>query len=272
MIKKSPYLILCLASVLLFGCAVKQNAEQFVDEKLAPRTVVPLTGITTSSGQAFPAFDSIAISGPYNVDVELSSNPYINPNGSANVSISGDSALVNYSSDYVNNHVFVLRFNPQYKYEEGGVRAKVVIYTSVPLRRIYYTGEGTVNVQYLNVDHFAATVNGSAYMFLAGAVNRLDATATGSSRLNAKCVIANSIFVNTTDLAQAEVLGGAGVSGLASGKSDIYYYSRPDMVAPYQRQSGSVMSMDGILPASTGVPGKLEPDAVIVQDTDFGIK
>lgn len=272
MIKKSPYLILCLASVLLFGCTVKQNTEQFIKDTISPKTELPLSGLNSSSGQAFPAFDSIAINGPYNVEVVLNSNPYVNPNGTGSVTVSGDSALVNETYDFVKNNNLTIMLNPAYSYNEG-VRAKVTIYTSVPLRRVYYTGSGSIDIQNINVEHFAATVNGSAYMFLAGAVDRLDATATGTSRLNAKCVIANSIFVNTTGLAQAEVLGGAGVSGLAAGQSDIYYYSRPDMVAPYQRQSGSVMSMDGFLPPSISTSAAAsDPNAVIVQDTDFGIK
>jgi hypothetical protein len=271
MIKKSPYLILCLASVLLFGCTVKQNTEQFIEKTFSTKTELPLTGRQTSSAQAFPSFDSIAINGPYTVEVVQNTNPYINPNGVASVTVAGDSALVDYTHDFVKNNTLTLFFDQGYEYNPG-VRAKVTIYTSTPLHRVYYTGTGSIDIQNIYVDHFAATVNGSAYMFLAGAVNRLDATATGTSRLNAKCVIANSIFVNTTGLAQAEVLGGSGVSGLAAGQSDIYYYSRPDMVAPYQRQSGSVMSMDGIMPASISTPTAADPNAVIVQDTDYGIK
>lgn len=271
MIKKSPYLVLCLASVLLFGCAVKQDTEEFIDKTFSSKTELPLTGMQTSSSQAFPTFDSIAVNGPYDVEVVYNANPYVNPNGVGSVSVSGDSALVDYTHDFVRKGNLSIFLDPEYEYNPG-VKAKVTIYTSTPLQRVYYTGTGSIDVQNINVDHFAATVNGSGYMFLAGAVNRLDATATGTSRLNAKCVVANATFVNTTGLAQAEVLGGAGVSGLAAGQSDIYYYSRPDMVAPYQRQSGSVMSMDGIMPASISTPTASDPNAVIVQDTDYGIK
>ncbi|NNM58861.1 MAG: hypothetical protein HKM04_03515 [Legionellales bacterium] len=272
MIKTSTGLILCLASVLLFGCTVKQNARQFYDQHILSKTELPLSGLPTSRAYNMPYFDSISTNGPYNINFQFNTNPYLNPNTVGNVAITGDSAIVDNTEVLVKNNNLLIMLDPQYTYDMA-VNVNVTIQTSVPLRRISYTGTGKIDIQNIRVDHFAATVNGSGYMFLAGKVNRFDGTATGTSRLNAKCVISEATFVNTTDLAQAEVLGGQGVSGLAAGQSDIYYYSRPDMIEPYQRQAGSVMSMVGIMPASVPVPNPYSnPNAVTMTDDDYGAK
>ncbi len=272
MIKKFTGLILCLASVLLFGCTVKQNTELYIKQHISPKTELPLSGIQTSRAYNMPEFDSISINGPYDLNFQFNTNPYLNPTTVGTVAVVGDSSIVDNTQVLVNNNTLVVMVDPQYTYDTSS-NIKLTIQTSVPLRRVYYTGSGKIDIQNIRVDHFAATVNGSAYMFLAGKVKRFDGTATGTSRLNAKCVISQATFVNTTGLAQAEVLGGQGVSGLAAGQSDIYYYSRPDMVAPYQRQSGSVMSMVGIMPASVPAPNPYNnPKAATMTDDDYGAK
>ena len=272
MIKKSIGLILCLASVLLFGCTVKQNAVQYVKQEISPKTELPLSGMQSSQSYNMPAFDSIASNGPYDITYQFNTNPYLNPTTISTISITGDSTIVSNTEVFVKNGNLTIMLNPEYTYDMN-VNAKVVVQTSIPLRRISSTGTGKVDVQNIRVDHFAATVNGSGYMFLAGTVKRLDATATGTSRLNAKCVYSKATFVNTTDIAQAEVLGGQGVSALAAGQSDIYYYSSPSMLAPYQRQSGSAMSMVGIMPASVPVPTPYNnPNAAVMKDEDYGSK
>lgn len=268
MIKKSPCLILCLASVLLFGCTVKQNTEQFFKNTVSPKTELPLTGRQTSSAQMLPQFDSIAVNGPYDIQFEENPNPYSNSSRTSSITIIGDSGIVDYTHVFVKNNTMSIYLDPAYAYTEN-VKAKVTVQTTAPLNRVYYNGSGSMNIQNINVDHFSASVNGSAYMFLAGVTNRFDATATGVSRLNATCLVAHATFVNTTDLAQAEVLGGPGVSGLAAGQSDVYYFSRPEMVAPYQRQSGSVMAMDGIMPANAPL---VQAEVVPSTSQDFGIK
>lgn len=254
MTNKLSHFVWCVASVLLFGCAVKQNP--------AMRTELPLTGIVTSNTQSFPSFDTVAVTGPYDVDINVSSDPY----GVGHVTMTGDSGLVNYSHDYVENHTLRIYLDPSYTYNPN-VHVKVTIDTPT-LSTISIHDGGKIVAQNIRTGHFTVQQQDTSYVALSGAVGRFDATVTGKGRLNAKCLQAEAIFVNTTDYAQAEILGQQGVSALATGQSDIYYYSTPEMTAPYQRQSGSVMRMEGILPASTPTTNS----QVSMRSNDYGVK
>ncbi len=232
MSKKLSFLAVYLASVLLFGCAVKPNTE------------LPLTGIMTSNQQAMPNFDSISVRGPYDVFVNVKSNYY----NTSSVTISGDSGLVNYTHYFVKNKALTIFIDPDYLYNPY-VHAKVTV--EVPsIRRVYLNGGATINVQNINTPHFQIKMKETGTAIVAGSATRFDATLMGNSTLDAKCLKADAIFVNTTGYSQAAVLGSSGVSGLAADHSNIYYYSTPDMTEPYQRQSGSMMRMEGILPAN----------------------
>jgi hypothetical protein len=254
MTKKLSNFVWCVASVLLFGCAVKQNP--------VARTELPLTGIVTSNTQTLPSFNTVAVTGPYDVDVNVSSDPY----GVAHVTMTGDSGLMDYTHTYVKANTLRIYLDPAYSYNPN-VHVKVVIDTPA-LTTVSINSVGNVVVQNINTDHFTVQQQATSYVALSGYARRFDATVTGKARLNAKCLQAKAIFVNTTDYAQAEILGQQGISALATGHSDIYYYSTPDMTAPYQRQSGSVMRMEGILPAN---PATANPQ-VSMQSNDYGVK
>ena len=92
----------------------------------------------------------------------------------------------------------------------------------------------------------ATSVEGSGYLEVQGITNRFDASAAGTSRLNAKCLYARTIFINTADSAQAEVADNGTISAFAADQSDIYYYQTPKMVAAHERLSGSVLRMKGL--------------------------
>lgn len=235
MIKNLSYLACCLASVLLFGCGVKQSTE------------LPLTGMATSKQQSMPAFDSISVNGPYDVEMNVGKSYY----NTTLVTVSGDSGLTDYTHYFVKNNALTVYIDPDYTYNPF-VHAKIQV-NSASANRIYLRGGATVTVQNINTPHFSIKMD-SGSAFLSGAASRFDATLTGDSKLNAKCLQADAIFVNTTGTSQAEILGTAGISGLATGHSNIYYYTTPDMTQPYERQSGSMMRMDGILPATAPKP------------------
>jgi hypothetical protein len=232
MSKNLTLLAVCVASVLVFGCAVK------------PKTELPLTGIIASNQQSMPDFNAVSVNGPYDVFVNVKTNYY----NTGSVAISGDSGLVNYTHYFVKNRTLTIFIDPDYEYNPN-VHVKVTM--EVPgLKRVYLKGGATINAQHVNTPHFQVKIKNAGSATIAGNATRFDATLTGTAKLDAKCMYADAIFVNTTGYAQAEVLGSSGVSGLAADHSNIYYYSTPDMTEPYQRQSGSMMRMDGILPAT----------------------
>ncbi len=233
MSKKLSLFTVCVGSVLLIGCVVK------------PTTELPLTGINASNEQTMPNFDSISARGPYDVIVRIKPNYYT----TSKVTISGDSGVVNYTHYFVKKNNLTIYSDPGYDYNRD-VHAKVTIEVS-QLKRVYLNGGATLDAQYVTGPIFQLKMRQSGTALVCGHVTRFDATLTGNTSLDAKCMHADAIFVNTADYAQAAVLGSSGVSGLAADHSNIYYFSTPGMTEPYQRQSGSMMRMDGIAPPTT---------------------
>lgn len=268
MIKKP--LILSLLSVLLFGCSVKQNTEHFFAGEHITRTEVPLSGHITGSEQQLPTVERLSVIGPFNVNIQVISNPYVSNPNTINVAMSGDSALIEHAQDFVQDGTLKVFMDNTYTYDPNAkIQLTLVVYHSA-LKQVYYDGQGQVDIQPLNAQHFSLIMHSGGSAFMAGHADRLDLLAKGNASINAKCVYADAVFVNTVDSAQAEVLGGEGVSGLAANTSNIYYYGRPDLAAPYQRQSGSMMAMEGILPSQ--MPPAENQIPVPSQPEDFGIK
>ena len=223
----------------------------------------PRSGVTITKSELLPNFNSISIRGPFNVTVHFQTNQS-NPK-LTNVVLKGDSTLINNIVFSVSKGVLTVYTNPDYTFDPD-YPVTLDIYTPT-LSRFYMSGAGKVKIKNINTLYLRFIGEGSAYYELAGYAQRFDATMTGSSRLNAKCLYTRTIFINTTGTAQAEILNNkGGISALASDRSDIYYYSRPDMVAPYERKSGSVMRMQGISPASTGTVKQAQiPESKIVE-------
>ncbi len=240
-----------LTTFLLIFCALLTACSSL--EQAAHPKVTELTpsGFHTKKGGTFPMFNSVSATGPFNMEFHLETNPsYQNV---TRVELQGDSTLVNAVHYSVSDQTLTMFMDPDYTYNPY-YRVHVDIY--VPdISRFYFKGPGNIKITGLNNSHLRVIGNGDANIYLAGYVQRLDATLTGTSSLNAKCLYTRTIFVNTTDKAQAEVLNnGGGISALAADKSNIYYYSSPDMVAPYERHSGAIMRMQGIIPPYVTAP------------------
>lgn len=212
-------------------------------------------------------FDSIAIHGPFDVNIRLIPQQYY-------INYAGNASLVNLVSYYVQDGVLHVLTNPGFSYNPS---LKMMLTIEVPMvKRLHYQGSGKVSLMNIDVPYFIADIEGSGYVYLTGKANRFDATVTGSSHMDAKCLMARVIFVNTDDMAQAEVVSNGNVSALAGANSDIYYYEQPGLAAKYETRSGSVMRMFGIaipypnyalpvLPQPQGTIGQMQP--VILSET-----
>lgn len=239
-----------LFCALLVGCSSIDN----VNNELASKpNMPPHSGTLITKSEMLTNFNSVSITGPFNVKVHSQTNQ--SNSKLTKVTLKGDSAVIKSVKFSVTKGILTVYVDPNYTYDPN-YPIDLDIY--VPnLSRFYMNGAGKVTMLNIHSLRLRLIGEGSAYYYLSGYAQRFDVTMTGSSRLNAKCLYTRTIFINTTGTAQAEVLNNkGGISALASDKSDIYYYSRPDMVAPYERISGSVMRMRGIAPAS--VPGPAE--------------
>lgn len=207
------------------------------------RTELPPISQPTERNNTCPAFNTVNIRGPFIVTVHYDTNP---ANAQlANIRITGDTAYVNAVIYVVQKNTVTAYMDPHYSYPPG---MRVHIDLTVPdLARLYYKGPGQVTLTQIYSPHLRLIGDGYATFVLDGYLQRFDATLTGHAKLNAKCLFTKMIFINTTDHAQAEILNnGGGIGALATDESNIYYYAEPDMVAPYTRESGSIMRMRGI--------------------------
>ncbi len=223
-------------------------------------------GQLTRDANTLP-FDSIAIHGPFDVDIRLLPKQFY-------INYTGNASLVNLVSYYVQDEVLHVLTNPSFTYDPY---LKMMLTIEVPsIRRLHYQGSGKVSLMNIDVPHFIADISGSGYVYLTGKTNRLDAQVTGASHLDAKNLKARIIFINTADLAQAEVATRGNISALAGGNSDIYYYDQASLAATQTTNSGSAMRMLGIaipypnyslsvLPQPNSTIGKMQP--VIVTET-----
>jgi len=247
---------------LLIFCAALASCADVNDFKKPTAADVPTSGMNVKKTALFPMFNSVSLRGPFNVKIHTAPDP--NQPNNATITLSGDSGLIDTVTYFVKNQTLTMFVSPDYTYSPYN---HINVDIRVPaINRLYIIGPGKVDISHLNVSHLRVIGQGSAHITLAGYANRMDATLTGTSRLNAKCLHTKTIFVNTTEKAQAEVLNNdGGIGGLATAKSDIYYYESPDMVAPYERQSGSIMRMKGIAPPYNKPPQEKPPEDKVVE-------
>lgn len=233
--------------ISMIGCITLTSCQYLKWPKTEP---LPDSYEKKTIEEELSPFSKVVISAPVDVDVHFVT-------GKNYFMLQGDSNLIEETPYYVKDDTFYLLSNPQYIYAPDN---KMMLTLYVPmLTEFDYHGPGKVNLPNIQTSHFIVNAEGGAFIYMTGKTYRLDLTATGTSRINAKCVKAHIIFVNTADLAQAEVSNRGNVSALSSNHSDIYYYDRPEMVAGHTPLSGSVMRMEGILPPYS-VPYQIHPN------------
>lgn len=223
------YIGFCLAILSLNGCDFGRPSE------------IPLSqGIKTEQSE-LPAFTSVAIDGPFDVDFRFIPQQYY-------IHFRGNLALVNQASYFVKDQTLHVVAGKEYSYDAYN---KVLVTIEVPyITGLSYRGPGKINIKDLDAPSLALDMAGSGFAVLTGRANRFDAVLTGTSRMDAKCFYSKIAFVNASDSTQAEVASNENLSSLAAVDSDVYYYESPQMVAKYENHTGSVMRMKGIAEAN----------------------
>lgn len=201
------------------------------------RSDINLSGSSKSIETDLSPFDSVSAIGPFDINFQFVPNEYY-------INLTGDSALVNNVSYMVRDGILQIRANQEFEYVPT---YRLMITIGVPqLNRLHYRGPGKVALLNVASNHLIIDGEGSGFFYVTGSATRLDATMSGTSRLDARCLKTRTAFVNTVHLAQAEVASDGGVSALAADASDIYYYGSPGLAAGYQNNSGSALRMSGI--------------------------
>lgn len=214
------------------------------------KTEIPLTDGIIKAEEDLPPFSGVAVHGPFDVSVSFIPQQYY-------IAYQGNGGLVGNVHYYVKNDILHVFTNQEFAYTPN---YRVTLNIEVPcLKKFSYRGPGKVMMDNMNADHFILNVEESGYVYLCGKATRFDATLSGNSRLNAKCLFARTTFVNTVDFAQAEVASNGSVSALAADFSDIYYLENPKLVADYENNSGSVMRLQGLVEARPALQAPLPP-------------
>lgn len=239
MLKKNTAIVslLILSMVPLTGHALPLQSNFWQRHK----TEVPLTdGIIRQETDIAP-FSSIAIHGPF--DVNIISRPQQHF-----LSYEGNGGLMSNVHYYVKDEVLHVFMNQEFAYTPN---YRVTLNIEVDcLRRFSYRGPGKVEINDVNTDHLTLNLEENGYVYIAGRATRFDATVSGAGRLNAKFLYARTAFINTVEFAQAEIASNGSISALAADNSDIYYYDNPDLVAKYENTTGSIMRMQGLVEVS----------------------
>jgi hypothetical protein len=184
-------------------------------------------------------FDSLTINGNLNIIV------IVDPKSREVTATSPEGKVFENSVYYQNNrkHLEIARGD-----EDSKLSPPCVFLRTPSLKRLDVHNAGQVIVLDLKTPHFILTADNHSFVRLCGEVTRLDATLTARSRLDAKTLNTETIFLNTSGVSQAEVRNVGGLSTITGDISDVYYYTDPKLTADYERDNGSVMRMKGIYP------------------------
>ena len=223
------------------------------------QTEFPLGGGSRSVEKRIMPFDSVSVEGPF--DIELIQVP-----DQASFYLNGNNSLIDQSIYLVKDHVLHFFMNKEYSYPDE-VRMHLTVLTP-NLRRLHYNGPGDVKLSPLKADHLTLIAEGKAKIYTCGSATRFDITLSGTAHLNAKCLYANTIYVNTSDTAVAEVTNSGSLGAFASGNSDIYYYDNPKAVTHIEYKSGSVIRMTGLAAPRTDKRGVLPHPPILIQGSN----
>ncbi|MHA7840318.1 MAG: GIN domain-containing protein [Gammaproteobacteria bacterium] len=209
--------LLLITSVLL-GCTHVSQRPSF--------NISPKEGVDP--------FNAVTIMGDMDVRIDTSQSFY-------DVAVTSGEGDLKTITMTVKNHQLFLKRAHDFSHD----KMSVVIYTP-RLDKFTYSGAGNAYINHIRAHNLRVRVLRQGFVTLSGRAKELQATVTGHGRLNARCLYADTVYVNTTGLGQAEVRNINGLSALAAGYSDIYYYQDPHGKFPYLRGSGTVLRMVGL--------------------------
>lgn len=226
--------VCCLS--LLTACASFESGAS--TRPITGKTPIQLSGQSASSVLMLPSQQQLIIQGPFIATI------HVGQGHAGQVTVRGDSALVDKVGYRYQNQNVALVMNSNYVYPKNST-----LWLDIYVSRLYYlqVSQGAnVSVGVLNNYIFKALVQDNSQLVLFGTARRMDLTATDFATINAKAIKSRTGFIKASQFAQISVLTNGGLSAWALDQSNIYYYTDPVMVAPYQTLSGSVLRMSGI--------------------------
>jgi hypothetical protein len=199
---------------------------------------------TTEASSYYPdGFDRIVVYGPLQVVITNDSSVAM-----YRVQSAQHLPLSTMATFYVTNRVlYIHAINPPKQFTPYTI-VNCLNITVPQLNGVAAHNGGKIFIDNINTPHFIVKADGQGFIELNGRATRLDATLLDKTRLDARHLKVRTLFVNTAGLSQADVLNVDGLSVLSTDKSDVYFYTDPAGIADYERQNGSTLRMQGIVP------------------------
>jgi len=112
------------------------------------------------------------------------------------------------------------------------------------INKITQTGNGRINIEWIDSNRLFIDSNSSGPLYLAGTVTHMVAKLTGNADLDARYLRAKKASILTTDHARADIVVLDTLNAFAIDNSSIYYYKRPKNLTPLTKDSGNVLHPD----------------------------
>lgn len=119
----------------------------------------------------------------------------------------------------------------------------VTINGMVTLDALSATGCGNISIAWVRGHNVSLDAAGHSHITLAGNVDTVRAKLTGHSFLNAKYLRAQNTWIQSTQLAQAEVTTSGALQAYPSGSSNIYYYKTPQLLNAMTSHAGNTLQL-----------------------------
>jgi putative autotransporter adhesin-like protein len=186
------------------------------------------SGVAKTETRAVEAFHAVRLNGAADVSITIGQP--------AQLTVTADDNIVPVIDTDVHDGVLVIGNHESYNTQMG---VKVVIVTP-SLDAFELNGSGNVKIKELNGEKFSAKIRGSGDLSADGAVNRLDASISGSGDMKLGELKVKSADVSIAGSGSATVNAEESMSASISGSGDIRYKGNPSKVQSSVAGSGSV--------------------------------
>jgi len=189
------------------------------------------SGVSASEDRQVAAFQAVALSGSFAVEVEVGP--------AQSVRVEADDNIVPIVVTEVVGEVLKISSRQNYS-TRGPIKVRV---TTPKLTAVEHSGSGSIEVRAIDAGLFTASLDGSGMVRLAGAADMLTANIDGSGSLEATDLATNSATVALSGSGGAKVHARQRVVATISGSGSVQHAGGAKDVVSNIRGSGSVTPM-----------------------------
>jgi len=253
--KKILWILMIIASACSSGCVqysqYKQAQQAYVAEAdyLAPFSTIAITGnanVELTQGATSAIFITGQKQYVENVNATVINHTlYINKNTSSPV-------VIKLQTAYVLNNILVSNnsnlsgknFASKNLTISASNSANINLNGEFDVANINQTGNGKIEIQWINSDNLKITSHNQGHIYLAGTVDNLTGYLFNSSSLEARYLRAKQATIMTTNYAMATIFAIKTLNAYADNNSGIFYYKRPLEFNKVTKDSGNALLLE----------------------------